>query len=182
MPSLKNNTSPLIWIDLEMTGLIPEMDKILEIAVILTDSELNPLDEGINLVIHQSEKILTSMNNWCIKQHGKSGLTQLVRESTIDISTAEKYVLSYIKEKCPEGLSPLCGNSVGHDKRFLEIWMPTLTTYLHYRIVDVSTIKELAKRWYPKKNPLAKKGGHRALDDILESIEELRWYKTTIFR
>ena len=179
---LTNNDAPLIWVDLEMTGLIPETDKILEVAIIITDSELNHLDDGLNLVIHQPDDILDSMNDWCLKQHGQSGLTQLSKESTIDVQTAEKQALDYIKRNCTKGLSPLCGNSVGHDKRFLEIWMPELAEYLHYRIIDVSTIKELVKRWYPQEKILQKKEGHRALDDIYESIDELSWYKKKIFR
>jgi len=174
----------LVWVDCEMTGLDLDKDTLLEIAVIVTDSDLNILAEGPNIVIHHPDEVLTSMNEWCIDHHGKSGLTQRVRDSTISLEEAEDQVISFLKKWTPENKCPLAGNSVGQDARFLVKYMPKVMNHLHYRIVDVSTIKELSKRWYPNELEMQpkKKGAHRALDDIKESIEELVYYRKSVFK
>lgn len=173
---------PLVWIDLEMSGLDPESCQILEIAAIITDGELEILAEGPDLVIHQPDEVLAAMDEWCTRQHGQSGLTAAVRASTVSLAEAEAQVLALIKAHCPPGKSPLCGNSIGHDRRFLLRYMPTLTSHLSYRNVDVSSIKELVRRWYPQVSAPAKRETHRALDDIRESIAELRFYRENVFR
>ncbi|CAO3634139.1 unnamed protein product [Cunninghamella echinulata] len=175
---------PIVWIDCEMTGLNINTDHIIEIAVLITDGDLNIIAEGPELIIHQSKSVMDNMNDWCIEHHGKSGLTKAVLESTITIEDAEKQVLEFVKKYIPKSrIAPLGGNSVHADKRFLEKEMPRLVDHLHYRIIDVSTIKELSKRWYPDVyNGLEKKGEHRALDDIKESIDELKYYQHHIFK
>ena len=177
----------LIWIDLEMTGLDVEKETILEIACIITEGNLNIVERGPNLIIHHEDEILNNMNAWCIEHHGKSGLTQAVKDSHISIQEAEEQVLEFVTRHTPHGCCPLAGNSVGMDKRFLDKYMPRLAAHFHYRIIDVSTIKELCKRWYSGKNklenrPPAKKLSHRALDDIEESIWELQFYKANVFK
>lgn len=173
-----NHKSPLVWIDMEMSGLEAETNTILQIAVIITDNELNHLSEGLDVVVHQADSILDGMDEWNSKQHKRSGLTKRVRESKISLEEAGKIVLSHIKKYCKKGEAPLCGNSIGHDRTFINKYLPELEDYLHYRIIDVSTVKELVKRWYPKKVKLPKKKtNHLALDDIEESIEELLYYK-----
>ena len=167
----------LIWLDMEMTGLDPEREKIIEVATILTDSDLNIIAEGPDLVVHQSAAALNRMDAWNKNQHGSSGLIEAVRKSKVSVKEAEKKTLAFLKKHCVEGKSPLCGNSVHHDKRFIIKFMPELHRFLHYRIVDVSTVKELTKRWYSdKKNKKLpkKKAAHRAMDDVRESIEELK--------
>ncbi|CAO3593812.1 unnamed protein product [Absidia cylindrospora] len=167
-----------------MTGLDLETDYLIEIAVLITDGDLNIIAEGPDLIIHQSETVMNTMNAWCIEQHGKSGLTKAVLESSITTKEAEQKVLEFIKHHLPDmkGRVPLAGNSVHADKRFLEKEMPLIIDYLHYRIIDVSTIKELTRRWYPAvANGLIKKNEHRALDDIKESIEELKYYRQHVF-
>ena len=172
------NPQNLIWIDLEMTGLDPDTDVIIEMATIVTDSQLNVLAEGPTLVIHQSDEVLANMNPWCIEQHGKSGLTQRVRESRIDTAEAEARTLEFLRQWVPERSSPMCGNSIGQDRRFLARYMPKLEAYLHYRNVDVSTLKELARRWKPEVVSSFKKAQrHTALADVLESIDELQHYR-----
>ncbi|HEY8376918.1 MAG TPA: oligoribonuclease [Nannocystis sp.] len=173
---------PLVWIDLEMSGLDPDTCQILEIAVIITDGDLNVLAEGPDLVIHQPDEVLAAMDEWCTRQHGQSGLTAAVQASTVTLASAEAQVLELVRSLCPPGKSPLCGNSIGHDRRFLIRYMPTLAGYLSYRNVDVSSIKELVRRWYPNLAPPAKRETHRALDDIRESIAELRFYREHVFR
>ncbi|MDO6564841.1 oligoribonuclease [Amphritea sp. 1_MG-2023] len=178
--SRQNN---LIWIDLEMTGLDPEHDRIIEIATIVTDSQLNILAEGPNLVIHQSDALLAGMDEWCTNQHGQSGLTQKVRDSQISERQAERETIAFINQYVDQGASPICGNSIGQDRRFLVKYMPELENWFHYRNLDVSTIKELARRWAPEVlNGVVKKGSHLALDDIIDSINELIHYRKTFFK
>jgi len=173
----------LIWIDLEMTGLNPETDQIIEIATIVTDSELNVLAEGPVLAIHQPDAVLDAMDEWCTEHHGKSGLTQRVRESHVSVLQAEQQTLEFLAPWVEQGISPICGNSVHQDRRFLVKYMPALEAYFHYRNLDVSTVKELAKRWAPDVAAgLKKQGTHLALDDIRESIEELRYYRAHFFK
>lgn len=178
--SRQNN---LIWIDLEMTGLDPEHDRIIEIATIVTDSQLNILAEGPNLVVHQTDALLAGMDEWCTKQHGQSGLTQKVRDSKISERQAELDTLEFLSEYVDKGASPICGNSIGQDRRFLVKYMPQLEAFFHYRNLDVSTIKELARRWSPEVlDGVVKKGSHLALDDIKDSINELQHYRGTFFK
>lgn len=166
-----------------MTGLNPDQDHILEIATIITDSELNLVAEGPSLVVHQPDAVLDAMGPWCVEQHGASGLTQRVRESQISLAEAEQQTLAFIKQYVDEGVAPLCGNSISQDRRFLYRHMTELESYLNYRIIDVSSVKELAKRWSPvMAKGLVKKGAHLALDDIRESIEELRYYREHFFK
>ncbi|MCV6588373.1 MAG: oligoribonuclease [Marinobacterium sp.] len=173
----------LIWIDLEMTGLNPEVDQIIEIATIVTDADLNVLAEGPSMVIFAPDEILDGMDEWCTTHHGASGLTQRVRNSQISAHEAELVTLEFLKPWVKEGASPLCGNSVHQDRRFLVKYMPALEAYCHYRNIDVSTVKELAKRWSPDVAKGVKKAGaHLALDDIRESIEELKYYRKHLFR
>ena len=172
------NKSNLIWIDLEMTGLIPESDVIIEIATIVTDKELNILAEGPNLAVHQADDVLAGMDEWNTQHHGDSGLTERVRNSIVSSADAEQQTIDFLKQWVPEGASPMCGNTICQDRRFLARYMPTLEEYFHYRHIDVSTLKELARHWAPEvMNGFAKKGSHLALDDIQESIDELIYYR-----
>ncbi len=173
----------LVWIDLEMTGLDPEKEKIIEMATIVTDSELNLVAEGPVIAIHQPDSLLNAMDDWCTKTHGESGLTQRVKDSKVSEREAEQETIEFLKLHVEPGKSPLCGNSIGQDRRFLVKYMPELEGFFHYRNLDVSTIKELARRWRP--DVLAgvkKKGSHLALDDIRDSINELRHYRETFFK
>lgn len=173
----------LIWIDLEMTGLDVNQDVILEIATIVTNSNLDVLAEGPVLAIHQSDEILAGMDEWNTRTHGETGLTQRVRDSRISTGQAEAETLAFLREWVPQGASPICGNSIGQDRRFLFRYMPALEAYFHYRYLDVSTLKVLAERWAPAiKEGFQKKGTHKALDDIHESIAELRYYRETFLR
>ncbi len=174
------NADNLIWIDLEMTGLNTQTDTILEIATIVTDSQLTVLAEGPVLAIHQSDERLSAMDAWNTKQHGHSGLTARVRASTLDAAQAEALTLAFLREYVPAGKSPMCGNSICQDRRFLAREMPTLEGFFHYRNLDVSTLKELAKRWYPRVKH-SKHSTHLALDDVRDSIEELRFYRQQLF-
>ncbi|WP_196157091.1 oligoribonuclease [Reinekea sp. G2M2-21] len=170
--------SNLIWIDLEMSGLKPETDHILEIATLVTDKDLNILAEGPSLIIHQSDSVLDAMDEWCTTHHGASGLTEKVRQSRISVAEAEQQTLAFVKQWVEAGVSPLCGNSIWQDRRFLIKYMPALDAFCHYRNIDVSTLKELAARWRPEiLSGINKKGSHRALDDIIESIQELAYYR-----
>ena len=168
----------LIWIDLEMTGLNPDSDLIIEIATVVTDKDLNILANGPVLAVHQSDAALAAMDEWNQKHHGQSGLIERVKASTINAAEAERLTLEFLKEWVPANTSPICGNSIGQDRRFLYRYMPTLEAYFHYRNIDVSTLKELAARWAPAvKDGFNKESKHQALDDIIESIEELRYYR-----
>nr|XP_039262510.1 oligoribonuclease, mitochondrial-like isoform X2 [Styela clava] len=173
----------MIWVDLEMTGLDVDKDKIIEIACIVTDAHLKIIAEGPNLIIHESEELLSGMDEWCQQHHGASGLTEAVRKSKISTKDAEDEVLQFVKKYTSPKVCPLAGNSVHADKKFLDKYMPMFSNHLHYRIIDVSTVKELCKRWYPgiyNKAP-TKQGSHRAMGDIMESIKELKYYKDNMF-
>ncbi len=167
-----------------MTGLDPDRERIIEIAVLVTDSNLDIVAEGPNLVIHQSEQLLAAMDDWNKQHHGVSGLIDKVRASTISEAEAEDQVLAFLRRYVPQRAAPLAGNSVHQDRRFLVRYMQRVEAYLHYRLVDVSTVKELARRWYPKlyADMPKKSSAHRAMDDIRESIEELRQYRKQVFR
>lgn len=168
----------LIWIDLEMTGLEPEHDVIIEMATIVTDSDLNILATGPVIAVHQSDALLAGMDEWNTRTHGESGLTQRVRDSKISAAEAEAQTIAFLEQWVPKGKSPICGNSIGQDRRFLCRYMPTLEAFFHYRNLDVSTLKILAERWAPQiKEGFQKKGAHQALDDIRESIAELQYYR-----
>ncbi|KAJ1739164.1 hypothetical protein LPJ78_005262 [Coemansia sp. RSA 989] len=179
-----DTTAPLVWIDCEMTGLDPLHDTIIEIACVVTDGNLNVLEQGENIVIHQPAAVMDAMGEWCRHHHGESGLTQSVLESKTTMADAEAAVLALVKRHCRDPRTAvLAGNSVHADRAFLSRYMPELTAFLHYRIVDVSSIKELARRWNPQvlAQVPPKQEKHRALDDILESIAELRFYKQHLF-
>ncbi len=180
MTDLKNN---LIWIDLEMTGLDPDHDVIIEVATIVTDSDLNILAEGPVFAVHQSDETLSAMDEWCTNQHGKSGLTQRVRESEVNEAQAEQSTLEFLAQWVEAGASPMCGNSICQDRRFLYRYMPKLEAFFHYRNLDVSTLKELARRWNPEALMGFKKSAtHLAMDDIRESIAELKHYRATFIK
>ena len=173
----------LIWIDLEMTGLEPDSDLIIEIATVVTDSALNILAEGPVYAVHQPNAALEAMDEWNTRQHGKSGLTQRVQESNISAAQAEADTIAFLEQWVPKGKSPICGNSICQDRRFLARYMPALESYFHYRNLDVSSVKELAARWHPDVLAGVKKSGaHLALDDIRDSINELIHYRNTFFR
>ncbi len=173
----------LIWIDLEMTGLDPETDHIIEIATIVTDADLNTLAEGPVLAIHQGEEILNGMDEWNTTHHGQSGLTERVRHSDVSVRDAELQTIEFLKKHVRAGVSPICGNSIGQDRRFLVKYMPELEAYFHYRNLDVSTLKELARRWRPELlEGFNKKAAHLALDDIRESIDELKYYRKVFLK
>jgi oligoribonuclease len=172
----------LIWVDLEMTGLNPDTHHIVEIASVVTSSELDIIAEGPDLVIHQPEERLEQMGSWCTKHHKESGLLDDIRESNIGLEEAERQTLDFLQKHVKAETAPLCGNSIGQDRRFLYNYMPALSDFLHYRNIDVSSIKELVSRWYPEQCQAPEKANnHRAHADILESIEELRWYAETVF-
>ena len=172
----------MVWVDLEMTGLDPERDVIIEAAVLVTDAQLEIIAHGPELAIHRSDAELSVMNEWNRRTHGGSGLTERVNASDTSIGDAEAEILEFLQEWTLKGAAPLCGNSVHQDKRFLVREMPSVVDWLHYRIVDVSTIKELVDRWYPGFEHLVKQESHRAMEDIRESIAELRWYRERVFR
>lgn len=178
-----NKDTNLVWIDLEMTGLDPEKERIIEIATIVTDDQLNILAEGPELVVHQSTSLLDAMDEWCVKTHGASGLTQKVIDSTITDADAEAETLKFLRKWVTPGKSPLAGNTIGQDRRFLVKYMPKLEAFMHYRNLDVSTLKILAKAWHPDiLKGFEKKNSHRALDDIKESIAELQYYREHLIK
>lgn len=168
----------LIWIDLEMTGLDPERERIIEIATVVTDANLNILAEGPSLAVHQSDALLDAMDEWNTNQHGGSGLVERVRNSRISEAQACAQTIEFLRQWVPSGASPMCGNSIGQDRRFLVRYMPELAAFFHYRNLDVSTLKELVRRWKPElENGFAKKGSHLAMDDVYDSIAELAYYR-----
>ena len=173
----------LVWIDLEMTGLDTQNDVIIEIATIVTDSELNILAEGPMLAIHQSDEMLAGMDEWNTQQHGGSGLVERVKNSRIDEAEAERQTIAFLQQYVPAGKSPMCGNSICQDRRFMARSMPTLEAFFHYRNLDVSTLKELARRWSPEVyKGFNKDSSHLAMDDIRDSINELKHYRDTFIR
>lgn len=173
----------IVWMDLEMTGLVPEKDRILEIATLITDGELNIIAEGPERVIHQDDSVLRGMDSWNKKHHGESGLIEKVQKSLFSEAQVYAETLAFLKQHCPSRAVPLAGNSIHQDRAFLRLYMPDIESFLHYRMIDVSTIKELCKRWYPRvyEKKAKKKNSHRALDDIIETIEELKFYRDQIF-
>jgi oligoribonuclease len=170
------------WIDLEMTGLEPDQHVIIEIATLVTDRDLNILAEGPVLAVRRTDDDLAKMNDWNVNTHTASGLVERVRTSQIDVHEAEQLTLAFLEQWIPRGVSPLCGNSISQDRRFLRREMAGLDAFFHYRQIDVSTVKELVRRWYPERyQPPAKREAHRAIDDVRESVNELRWYRDHVF-
>lgn len=175
---MAQDTNHLVWLDMEMTGLDPERERIIELAMIVTDSELNVLAESPSWAVHQSEALLDAMDAWNKGTHGRSGLIERVRASTLDEAAAETLALDFVRQYVPKGASPLCGNTIGQDRRFMVRYMPRLESWFHYRNLDVSTLKELCKRWKPEvAKGFVKRSAHTALADIRESIEELKYYR-----
>lgn len=180
---MSQNAQNLVWLDLEMTGLDPTRDKIIEIATVLTDKNLNVLAEGPCLAIFQTDSTLAGMDDWNQHHHTESGLVARLKESSFNERMAEEQTLEFLRQWVPEGTSPLCGNSICQDRRFLARWMPSLERFFHYRNLDVSTLKELVARWAPEISAnFTKVSRHRALDDIHESIAELRYYRETVLK
>lgn len=177
------DASHLIWVDMEMTGLEPDRDRIIEIATVITDTQLNVLAEGPVLAVHQSEAVLAAMDEWNTRQHQQSGLVERVRASTLDEAQAAQQTLDFVAAWVPAGASPMCGNSICQDRRFMARYMPELEAFFHYRNLDVSTLKILMLRWRPElENGLNKRSTHLALDDIYDSIGELRYYREHLLR
>jgi oligoribonuclease len=173
----------LIWIDMEMTGLKPDTDRIIEVALVVTDNSLATVAEAPVLVVHQEDATLSAMDSWNQSTHGRTGLTEKVRASTLDEAGAQRELLAFLREHVPARTSPMCGNSICQDRRFLARWMPALEDYFHYRNLDVSSVKELCRRWKPEvAKKWVKQGKHEALADIYESIEELRFYRETFIQ
>src|SRR5438067_777738 len=180
---MAQDASRLIWIDMEMTGLKPDTDRIIEVALVITDGELNRVAEAPVWVVHQSEEVLDGMDAWNKSTHGKSGLIDKVKASVFDDSVVESEALAFLREYVPPKISPMCGNSICQDRRFLARWMPVLESYFLYRNLDVSTLKELARRWKPElMKGMPKEGKHEALADVYESIAELKYYRETFIR
>ncbi|MEY3970495.1 MAG: Oligoribonuclease [Pseudomonadota bacterium] len=176
--TIRPSDDHLIWVDMEMSGLDPESNRILEVAVVVTDGQLNVVAQGPVLVIHQTDEHMATMDAWNQGTHGRSGLTEKVKQSTLTEAQGEVQIVEFLKTVVPAGKSPMCGNTIHQDRRFMARYMPTLEAYFHYRNLDVSTIKELCRRWRPEVyKGFEKKGAHTALADILESIEELRYYR-----
>ena len=173
----------LVWLDMEMTGLNPDTDRIIEIAMVVTNAQLDIVAEAPVIAVHQPDEVLNAMDEWNTRTHGRSGLIGRVRESTINEAEAEAQMLAFLQQHVPQGVSPMCGNTICQDRRFMARYMPRLEAWFHYRNLDVSTLKELAKRWRPDVvKGLKKHGRHEALADIIESIEELRHYRATFLR
>jgi oligoribonuclease len=180
---MSRNKQNLIWLDLEMTGLDPQNDFIIEIATIVTDKELNTLAEGPVLAVRQSKEVMDAMDAWNQKHHGQSGLIERVLNSPFNEQQVEQQTIDFLKEWVPAGASPMCGNSICQDRRFMAKNMPELEEFFHYRNLDVSTLKELASRWAPDiMKGFKKKASHKALDDVIESIEELKYYRQTFIK
>ncbi|MBF5003679.1 oligoribonuclease [Diaphorobacter caeni] len=180
IPDLAKSDQNLVWLDCEMTGLNPETDRLLEIAIVITGPNLEPRIEGPVLVLHQSDELLNGMDAWNKGTHGRSGLIDKVKASTVTEAEAEAQLLEFIKRYVPKSATPMCGNTIGQDRRFLVKYMPKLEAYFHYRNLDVSTLKELAKRWKPSAyNSFKKAQKHTALADVIESIDELAHYRST---
>ena len=173
------NENRLVWLDMEMTGLDPEKERIIEVAVVVTEADLTVVAEGPVLVVHQPDSLLDAMDNWNKSTHGKSGLIDKVKASTVTEGQAEQQIIDFLSQYVPKGTAPMCGNSIGQDRRFLVKYMPRLEAFFHYRNLDVSTLKELAKRWKPEAYSSFKKAQkHTALADVHESIDELAHYRT----
>ena len=176
-----NRANNLIWIDMEMTGLVPDSDRIIEIAMLITDPDLRLVAEGPVLVVHQPDEVLEAMDSWNKGTHKKSGLIDKVRASRLAEAQAEAQAVAFLRQHVPANTSPMCGNSICQDRRFLARWMPKLESHFHYRNLDVSTLKELVRRWKPEAaKGFSKEGKHEAMADILESIEELKYYRKTV--
>ncbi|MBN9477821.1 MAG: oligoribonuclease [Bordetella sp. SCN 67-23] len=177
------NENHLVWLDMEMTGLDPEKEKIIEVAVVVTDAQLEVVAEGPVLVVHQSDELLDGMDNWNKATHGRSGLIDKVKASSLAEAQAEDILLEFLGQYVPAGKSPLCGNTIGQDRRFMVRYMPRLEAFFHYRNLDVSTLKELCRRWKPEiYKGFEKKSRHEALADIYESIDELKYYREHFLR
>jgi oligoribonuclease len=171
----------LIWVDMEMTGLVPDSDRVIEVALVVTSAQLDVLAEGPVIVIHQPDEVMDAMDGWNKSTHGKSGLINRVRASSMAEAQAEDAAIAFLREYVPAGVSPMCGNSVCQDRRFMARWLPRLEAFFHYRNLDVSTLKELVRRWKPEvAKGMAKHNKHEALADILESIDELKYYRRTV--
>lgn len=182
LQSMPEITDRLVWVDLEMTGLDPSSCAIVEIATLVTDANLNLVAEGPSLIVHQPEQVLAGMSELVRELHSRSGLLDAIRRSTTSLAEAEAETLAFLAQHTAQGTAVLAGNSVWKDRAFLEAYMPRVVAFLHYRMIDVSTVKELVRRWYPAEHMAPKKQErHRALDDIRESIEELRWYRAKVF-
>ena len=180
---MAQDVNNLVWLDMEMTGLEPDTDRIIEIAMIVTDVNLNLIAESPVIAVHQPEAVLDAMDDWNKNTHGKSGLIERVRASTMDEAAAEALYLEWMAEYVPKRTTPMCGNTIGQDRRFMARYMPTLEAYFHYRNLDVSTLKELARRWNPAVfEGVKKSGAHTALEDIRESIDELKHYRANFLK
>lgn len=180
---MAQNQNYLVWLDMEMTGLVPETDRIIEVAMVVTDNELNTIAEAPTLVVHQPDSVLDAMDNWNKSTHGKSGLIDRIKASTLTEAQVEEQFLAFLNEHVPARTSPICGNSICQDRRFMARWMPKLEDHFHYRNLDVSTLKELAKRWKPEvAQGIKKHNKHEALADIYESIEEMKHYRDNFLK
>jgi oligoribonuclease len=180
---MAQNQNNLIWIDMEMTGLSPDTDRIIEVAIVITDSQLATVAEAPVLVVHQPDAVLDAMDDWNKGTHARSGLIEKVKASTLADDQAEQSMLDFLLQHVPKGASPMCGNSICQDRRFLARWMPKLEAYFHYRNLDVSTLKELARRWKPElMKGVSKNGKHEALADVYESIEEMKYYRDNFIK
>ena len=178
---MENEDDRMVWIDLEMTGLDISKEKIIEIATVITDGELNIIAEGPNLAVSVEEHLLEGMDEWNTRHHNRSGLVERVRNNSVSVEEAERQTMEFLREHVNENTAPLCGNSVWNDRLFLQKEMPQIVEFLHYRMIDVSTVKELGRRWYPEVSRFNKKGAHLALDDIRESVQELAYFRKRIF-